>query len=487
MKKKIAVGFLCFLLAGGLGFFGVQFVTKTGIFKVPGVVRFSESFPDSEAEKIAALFEPEEIELDKDLVFYYTEMLDETLAAENSYLADIFVPTAEFYSTETSLTAEEFQSRYEAGDSSVVSIKDLDSGMKLLAVGEHYFLETFDSGAIFKYLRIDGETEEDLALARNLILPTLDEFPTKDTTLSLAQTGVTALSRGINTRMNAVGTGTYFTENIGEFLSSFDLTHTSNESSFTDYATSANICSDWRFVDTLTAIGLDIVELTGNHNQDCGDQAALDTLDKYDELGIKTVGGGRTATEAAEPLRITDKAAGVTMLAYNQSTGGATLDDSPGANQYYPAQAAEDIAAAKARGDVVIVDMQYYECNEYASSYEDTTCDYAYSSAGDQVGVFRSLIDNGADVVIGTAAHQTQTYEKYGNGEIYYGLGNLFFDQSWWPGTTRSLGLVHYIWNGKLLQTRKFGTVYDNTYQTRLMNAEELARFINRLNEARDI
>ena len=307
------------------------------------------------------------------------------------------------------------------------------------------------------------------------------EFPEADEVLTLAQTGVTALSRRMNTKIAQVGGGAYFAENIGEFLSSFDLTHTSNESSFSSYASSTNICSDKRFIETLTAIGLDIVELTGNHNQDCGDASARETIDIYNENGILIVGGGKTAAEAAVPLEIDEKGNGITMLAYNQSTGGATYDDTPGANQYYEDVAARQIKEAKARGDLVILDVQYYECAEYDATYEKTTCDYANSSAGDQVGLFRHLIDMGADVVVGTSAHQPQTFELYGDGVIYYGLGNLFFDQSWWPGTTRSLILVHHIYKDKLLQTEIVPTVYDASYQTRLMDEETATWFLNRL------
>ena len=264
-------------------------------------------------------------------------------------------------------------------------------------------------------------------------------------------------------------------------MSSFDITHTSNESSFTDFASSSNICSDKRFIDTLTAIGLDVVELTGNHNQDCGNVAALETIDTYINNGIKMVGGGKNATEAAVPLKLNEKNNNITMLAFNQSTGGATYGDSPGANQYYEETAAEQIKEAKAKGDLVIVDVQYYECSAYASEYEDPTCDRANSSAGDQIGFFRHLIDLGADVVVGTSAHQAQTYELYGDGVIYYGLGNLFFDQVWWPGTTRSLILAHYIYDGKLLQTKLVGTVYGKDMQTKLLDENTLKWWLNRL------
>ena len=228
-----------------------------------------------------------------------------------------------------------------------------------------------------------------------------------------------------------------------------------------------------------------MVELTGNHNQDCGNQAALDSIDMYEENNIKIVGGGRNATEAKVPLELSQKGTNITMLGFNQSTGGSTLGSTPGANQYYENVAAEQIKEAKARGDFVIVDVQYYECAAYASEYEDPICDKANSSAGDQIGFFRHLIDLGADVVVGTSAHQAQTFELYKDGVIYYGLGNLFFDQVWWPGTTRSLILTHYFWNGKLLNTRITPTVFDSKMQVKLMDEEGAEWFINRLNQVR--
>ena len=129
--------------------------------------------------------------------------------------------------------------------------------------------------------------------------------------------------------------------------------------------------------------------------------------------------------------------------------------------------------------------MQYYECSNYDTEYENTACDYANSSAGDQIGTFRHLIDLGADVVVGTSAHQPQTFELYGDGAIYYGLGNLFFDQTWWPGTTRSLVLEHYFYNNKLLQTRIRPTVYDANMQTGLMDTDTAGWFIGRLVNAK--
>ncbi len=470
--------------------FGVQAITKTGVFRVPGVVYYDESLSEDELNRLRGVF-VDELNLDKDVFVSAESYFEMPELTEGEFLEEVYVPVTSFYSLETEVS-EACADNVMAGTNcgyTMIPVAQLDFKQKLLKLNGKYYLDNFNAGAVFRVVKFESEKYEEE------VLPLIDGmftkvFPSKGDVLTLAQTGVTAFSRRMNAKMNEVGNGGYFAENIGQWLSSFDYTHTSNEASFSDYAPTAGvtgtpICADQRFKDTLLAIGLDIVELTGNHNLDCGDEAAEQSIEFYLNAGIKIVGGGRNADEAAVPLEIDDKSNHVTMLAYNESTGGATYDDTPGANQFYEDVVRTQIETAKKRGDLVIVDMQYYECNAYASEYEDATCDAADSAAGDQVGLFRSLIDMGADVVVGTSAHQPQTYELYGNGVIYYGLGNLFFDQTKWPGTTRSLVLVHHIYKDKLLQTEIIPTVYDETLQTAKMDEETKRWYLERLQSVR--
>lgn len=478
--KRFFSMLLCFVIVGAGVFFGVQYVTKTGFFRIPGVVIYDESLSDSEKEFIAALF-PEDLDLYKDVTISARDELKLPELGAGEFLYTVSVPVVDFYEfTLDNVNAETAEDLYAKKSVSIINLDELDSKKTLVKVNNKYYLDTFNEGAIFRIItfKSDKYADEIEPLVKEAMTK---DYPTKDTVLTFAQTGVTALSRGMNRKLYAVGDATYFAANIGSFLSGFDLTHTSNESSFTDYANGSNICSDKRFINTLTTIGLDIVELTGNHNMDCGDQAAIDTVNTYLSLGMKIVGGGRSAEEAYIPLEIREKGNKITMLAFNQSTGGATYDSTPGANQYYEEVAANQIQQAKKNGNFIIVDVQYNECSAYASTYEDPICDYANSAAGDQVGLFRHLIDLGADVVVGTSAHQPQTFEVYNGGVIYYGLGNLFFDQVWWPGTTRSIVLSHYFYNSKLLQTKMIPTVYGDEMQTRLMDKETTIWFLNRL------
>ena len=480
------VGFVVMFVAV---FFGVQFATKTGVFRIPGVVIYDESLSEEEVSMLSAIF-TEEVDLDKNVTISAREELRLSELSEGEFLYNIYVPVTDFYSEETSVSADCAENLRQSNCMfTLINVDDLNFKQKLLSVNGEYYLDSFKTGAIFRIISFESEkyTEEIAPLVTEAMTR---EFPSASTVLTMAQTGVTAFSRRMNATIIQEGVGTYFSANIGKYLSSFDLTHTSNESSFSDWAptsgaTGTPICADNRFKETLLDIGLDIVELTGNHNRDCGDGPATASVEFYLENGIKLLGGGRSADEAAIPLEIDQKGNNITMLAYNLSTGGATYDDTPGANQYYEEVAAAQIAAAKERGDLVIVDIQYYECNAYASEYEDPICDYPQNTPGDEVEFFRHLIDLGADIVVGTSAHQPQAYELYGNGEIYYGLGNLFFDQYKWPGTTRSLILAHYFYNGKLLQTKVVPTVYDGSFQTQLMDEETARWYLTRLKNAR--
>src|SRR5690606_35536523 len=102
-----------------------------------------------------------------------------------------------------------------------------------------------------------------------------------------------------------------------------------------------------------------------------------------------------------------------------------------------------------------------------------------------QKEVFRKLVDLGANMVVGSSAHQPQTYETYKDASIYYGLGNLYFDQHYWPGTERGIVLTHYFDKGKLLQTKLSPTVYNKEMQTRLMTDKEAVYLLERLSSAR--
>lgn len=361
----------------------------------------------------------------------------------------------------------------------------LSPNVKLLAFEGAYYLDTFQKGAVFRKITFTGGGSEGLAGLK------LNDYTNKDTTLKVNQTGVTALTRRMMTKLDQVKDPAYFSKNIGAFLADADITHVSNEVSFKpgcEY-NNAVFCSPPQFIETLKASGVDLVELTGNHNNDVGRQYNTDTINQYRTLGWGTVGGGLNTADAAKPFIAEQKGSKIAILAYNypdSPNGGAIATASAaGANSFEVDRIESDIAAAKEQGaTTVIVDIQFWECYAYPEGYSEyPICDQPIPN---QKQVFRQMIDLGADMVVGTSAHQPQTFEFYKDKAIYYGLGNLYFDQTQWPGTERGIILTHYFAGGKLLQTKLSPTVYHKELQTRLMDAEETTYQLERLNTARE-
>ena len=370
-------------------------------------------------------------------------------------------------------------------DSSIVFIPadQLSSKVKLLSFESAYYLDNFQSGAVFRQAAFTGDE------ATALYDLKLNSLPSKDTTLKVNMTGVTALTRLIMKKLSSVKDPKYFSEKIGDFLADADITHVSNEVSFKSgcqYST-VSFCSPPEFIETLKASGVDLVEITGNHNNDQGNANNTSSINQYHNLGWHTFGGGLNAVEAAKPYIADQKGSKVTFIGYNladgQGSGAIAGASTAGANIYTDAKAKADIEAAKQNSQFVVVNIQYAECQAYPPGYvEYPVCD---GPIGGQRAAFRKMIDYGADMVVGSSAHQPQTYELYKDKPIYYGLGNMYFEQTQWPGTERGIILTHYFTGGKLLQTKLSPTVYDEGLQTRLMNNDEAIYLLNRLKAAR--
>ena len=297
---------------------------------------------------------------------------------------------------------------------------------------------------------------------------------------------MTALTR--NTRIALDENGIEWAgEAIQPYVTSSDFFHMSNEVSFVEICPqlnatllggSSSFCSSPAHFDLLNLLEVDVVELTGNHNNDYGYEAYEQTLHFYREHSIATVGGGQTIADAREPYIVTHNGNTIALIACNNVgpyyalvsedesalggvRGGATACDMTWLEATLPILSAEV--------DVVIVSVQYLEVEDYLP-LESQQFD------------FRRLANLGADVVIGSQAHKPQTFEFYPTrrGEtafIHYGLGNLFFDQPFW-GNQRFFLDTLYIHDGQLRGVELFTGIIDDLARPRLMTADERLNFM---------
>lgn len=293
----------------------------------------------------------------------------------------------------------------------------------------------------------------------------------------LAMTGVTALTRHVALEIEARGDMAWPARRVADLLAAADVTHVSNEVSFLPgcrpEAETTAFCARPQYMATLQAIGADVIELTGNHNLDFGPDYALLSLDLYAEAGMSTFGGGRNAVDARRPALIVHHGNRLAFLGYN--TFGPdyawAADDGPGAARFSLDAVRADIAAARAQADLVFVNLQYTE-------------DYGTAPLPEQVADFRAVAEAGADVVTGSQAHQPQAVEFLAGRPIFYGLGNLFFDQAWSDATRQSLIVRHTVYEGRLIAVELIPTVMDDAWQPRLADGEERAAILRQVFDA---
>lgn len=415
----------------------------------------------------------EQLRLEK---VYFTSSIDEPTRKQ---LTDLLGQDADDAAAVVTNLAEELPAESVA----FIPVEELTNDQKLLSIEGQYYLDSFTSGAIFRSAEF---TEGDIDSVQPVVL---NEYDGKDDIFKVNMSGVTALTRVMLRKLNTVKDPLYFSEKIGDFLADADITHVSNEVSFKTGCTYNDtlFCADPSFIETLKDSGVDLVELTGNHNNDVGSTYNTESINLYQSLGWSTYGGGLNTAEAAKPFYSDKKGSKVAFLAYNYpdspSGGAISGKDKAGANSFDFDRIKTDIETAKQTNNFVIVNVQYWECYAYPSGYvEYPQCD---KPIGKQEADFKKIVDLGADMVIGSSAHQPQTYEMYNGKPIYYGLGNLYFDQTQWPGTERGIILSHYFAEGRLLQTKLTPTVYDKDLQTRIMTVEEASYLLIRLRDAR--
>lgn len=372
---------------------------------------------------------------------------------------------------------------------------EISKEMKVLKLNDKQYLNTDEGAFNVKYV-LESE-QENIGFVYSIVQKNLESTPLEvfdsEKIVKINMTGVTAISRGLARKIDSVGDYDYPAQKIGSFLADADLTHTSNEVSFVDGCavySGMRFCSNPKYMETLKSSGIDIVGLTGNHNNDFGATNNAKSIEMYKDEGMDYYGGGLNSTDASKILYKEVKGSTIAFLGYNYydtmlKTGALAAESRAGANSYAVEKMQRDISEANENADVVIVDFQFQECYSYPSTDVIYPICYKPLSSPDQKGVFRKAIDLGADVVVGTQAHQPQTYEVYNGGLIYYGLGNLYFDQTRWIGTRQGLVLSLYVMDGELIQGELTPTIYENDMIVRFANEQESKVLLEQLMKAR--
>ena len=164
---------------------------------------------------------------------------------------------------------------------------------------------------------------------------------------------------------------------------------------------------------------IDIVSLANNHSGDFGTAAFEEMLVLLDSHKIARFGGGHNVKEAHQPYIVEKNGLRIALLGYNEFMPRSfeANTNSAGIAWSEDEQVVLDIQNARKnyRVDLVIPMMHWGWENEMTAGAR-------------QRSLARTMIDAGADAVIGGHPHVIQDTEQYKGKPIIYSLGNFMID-----------------------------------------------------------
>lgn len=172
-------------------------------------------------------------------------------------------------------------------------------------------------------------------------------------------------------------------------------------------------------VQAMLASGINAINCANNHSHDYGTDAFREALAYFDSIGLNYSGTTFRYDERGERLLSTQLITknqqrigfiGVTNVIYEGLNAGSGVLTSGNFSLYTA------VYEAHASNDLTIVYVHWGK--EYTTNPTDSQKELAHR-----------LIDAGADIIIGSHSHCLQPVEKYGNGIIFYSLGNFVMDQ----------------------------------------------------------
>lgn len=194
-----------------------------------------------------------------------------------------------------------------------------------------------------------------------------------------------------------------------------------------------HINAETKTANVLKENGFTLINLANNHLADFKAKGVVNTIDTLDKVGLKHVGAGKNITEAAE---------------YDiQEINGVKIA-TIGVSDIIP----KDFAARDSKAGILTTKtLKYYQAVKDASQKADLVIanihwgvEYGITETETQQQLAKNLINWGVDVVIGSHPHVLQPIEKYGDGIIFYSMGNFVFDQGW-SRTKDSMVLNYYV------------------------------------------
>jgi poly-gamma-glutamate synthesis protein (capsule biosynthesis protein) len=304
--------------------------------------------------------------------------------------------------------------------------------------------------------------------------------------ITLLFTGVIVPARCVQSAIDARGDANYIYDEVREFISSADLAVGTLNTSLSDLSTHTGcietyvLVSDSRSAEAASSAGFDVMSVATNHIKNCSgascrdyfNRAFNDTLDNLLANGILPVGAGASLENAMQPVVVEVKGVrfGFVSLGMVEPMAFAG-QDSPGIAELNDENLPSAIDAARQVSDVVIA-MPHW-------GPEDTSDPDSLQKHFAQVAV-----ETGADVVVGNHTHVVQAIQQLNGIDVFYGLGNFVFDQTWDLAHQQGVMLLLHFNGSDYAGYDIIPTHVDGDGTVQIADPNEAAQIIQRIEEA---
>lgn len=185
---------------------------------------------------------------------------------------------------------------------------------------------------------------------------------------------------------------------VMEIVGEDDFTIANLEGSFSDNQLAASttfyFCAPSSYAQILSEGSVDLATMGNNHTNEFGKAGVEDTKAALDAVGVSHLSGGYGEIYEVQGMKLGVYVSPFGPTAENMKSG---------------------VTALKEQGADVIIACAHWGIEG------------AYHPAQAQISAGRAAIDAGADVVCGSHPHVLQKMEEYGDGYIFYSLGNFSF------------------------------------------------------------
>ena len=239
--------------------------------------------------------------------------------------------------------------------------------------------------------------------------------------------------------------------------------------------------ADTSVLEGLRLAGFDLMTVANNHLGDFGDDAIVETLQRLDDAGFRTVGAGADRAQAAEPHVITVNGVKVGFVA-TDSIGEtpAAGRNSPGTNRINAPprtgpldnRALDRVADSVRTLDADVVIALPHWGTQYTNRPERS-----------QRIIARALADAGVDVVVGGHPHWVQGWETIGNATVVHSLGNFVFDMDFMRETNEGIFVEIVSRGGRVVAIKPVPYVIDARFTPRRAEPDRASDIFERIRQ----